>query len=206
MDGTEPAASRARKASGGDIAPPCSIPECKNQAERRARREGGWYTRCTSHRKHKTASGGRAVFATISPAEWDRVYQSQGGLCAVCLAPLRHRYRGGEGKVAAVDHDHIIERALKRMGYTREQAIRRSIRALLCTMPCNQFWVEWYTAERVRRMARVCDMPAQGSLDHAEAISGPHPKPEDIRAAVEAARAPAERRRGRKRSDPMLIP
>ena len=52
----------------------------------------------------------------LTPQEWDRLYEAQGGVCALCRIPGR---LGKHGKLH-VDHDHVTGR----------------IRGLLCT-PCN---------------------------------------------------------------------
>ncbi|MHC4733443.1 MAG: endonuclease VII domain-containing protein [Planctomycetota bacterium] len=42
----------------------------------------------------------------ISPAEYDRLLQAQGGVCAIC-----GRVSGDDGRRLAIDHDHTTEQA-----------------------------------------------------------------------------------------------
>lgn len=42
----------------------------------------------------------------LTPEEYDAMNEVQQGLCAICDQPERARYRTGEVKRLAVDHDH----------------------------------------------------------------------------------------------------
>lgn len=43
----------------------------------------------------------------ITQADWDELYELQGGVCAICGMPeLAKGFRGKKAKVLAVDHDH----------------------------------------------------------------------------------------------------
>lgn len=79
--------------------------------------------RCATHhrafiKKQKAANHDRTVSKTygIAPGEYARMYEAQGGRCAIC------HLSNGRTKRLAVDHNHVTGRA----------------RGLLCG-PCNQY-------------------------------------------------------------------
>lgn len=113
----------------------------------------------------------------ISSAEWVAIWKSQDGRCFICQKPLRNRFDpASEGKTAAVDHDHRIE---------RERGPRASIRGLLCTLPCNYSLVQHWTPERLARAADyVARLPAQAVLGAGTPDADPESDPE-ARAATE---------------------
>lgn len=109
----------------------------------------------------------------LTPTEWRRLYLQQGGECAVCGHALRDRYavtHRPEQRVASVDHDHVVETALRAAGVDKQVAIRRTIRGLLCGYPCNRLLVRFWTRARLTAAAayleawpavaaRVTDLP-----------------------------------------------
>jgi len=74
------------------------------------------------------------VWACLSPAEWLRLYTAQHGQCAICLSPLRNRYDPQDTTkcIANLDHLHARERELLAAGIEPSEALRRSLRGLLC--------------------------------------------------------------------------
>ena len=79
-----------------------------------------------------------AAYACLSPEEWQSLYRGQGGRCVLCDAPLRNRYAtASTGKQAACDHSHHLCRDLMKEGLEAREAVRRSMRGLICAYPCN---------------------------------------------------------------------
>ncbi len=102
----------------------------------------------------------------ISETEWVAIYRSQKGLCAICEKPLRNRYDMlSHGETAAVDHCHAREKQLKKAGVAPVDAIRRSIRALLCAYECNHQAFTKYWSDHPERLVRAhkvaTEFPAQ---------------------------------------------
>lgn len=87
----------------------------------------------------------------ITGKEYDRLYEAQGGLCAIC-----RRARGLRRKLA-VDHDHELE---------RERGSRASVRGLCCG-PCNDMLAHAQDDPDVFRRAieYLRDPPARAVLD-----------------------------------------
>lgn len=70
----------------------------------------------------------------------------------MCGHALRNRYalaHRADERVASVDHDHVVEMALRKSGVERDEAVRRSVRGLLCGFPCNRLLVRHWTRERL---------------------------------------------------------
>ena len=87
----------------------------------------------------------------ITPEEWIELWKAQGGECHICKAPLRNKFaEGSRGKVAAVDHDHAVERS---------HGVRASVRGLICNMPCNRILTKFWTPEKLRRAADYIESP-----------------------------------------------
>lgn len=79
----------------------------------------------------------RSVYAVLTPKEWQAVWRSVNGQCPMCQCALRNRYDpASEGRVAVVDHIHRVEKDLVASGVERDEALRRSIRGMLCGW-CN---------------------------------------------------------------------
>lgn len=65
----------------------------------------------------------------ITGEEYEALLEAQGGVCAIC---------GGKRPYNLdVDHDHAVEQALVNQGVPPIEAVRRSIRGLLCKV-CNR--------------------------------------------------------------------
>jgi hypothetical protein len=74
---------------------------------------------------------------SLTPAQWDAIYDLQKGLCPICLRPL-HRPGNKQGKRAAsVDHDHRTGRVRGLLDYR-----------------CNRFIIGRNTSERAERVYR----------------------------------------------------
>lgn len=80
-----------------------------------------------------------SAYTCLSPAEWVALWQGQAGRCCVCNKGLCNRYDpASEGIQAALDHSHGVCAALLKAGADPREAVRRSIRGLLCSFPCNR--------------------------------------------------------------------
>lgn len=80
------------------------------------------------------------MWAALTRAEWEGLYHLQRGGCAICHKPLINRYAGQDSddqQRAYCDHQHSVERALVKAGADPIEALRRSIRGLLCLW-CNR--------------------------------------------------------------------
>jgi len=114
------------------------------------------------------ASGqaGVSVGLLLTVDEWTAVWRAQGGKCLICEKPLRNRYDlNSKGQTGGADHDHQLESTLRKQGASRDEAVRRSIRGLICVYPCNRLLVRYWTPERLERAAVYCrEMPAQALL------------------------------------------
>jgi hypothetical protein len=111
-----------------------------------------------------------SVGLSISADEWQAIWRQQEGLCPICLHMLRNRHDPTpqpDTRVAALDHDHAFEAAMKKAGVSAADALRRSVRGLLCAYPCNRLLVRHWTTQRLANAARyVVDMRAQEILTH----------------------------------------
>lgn len=134
----------------------------------------GSHKTCTQHRLDgsiRASAGARggsrrrknsAALQSITPEEWVRLWEAQGGLCCLCHHTLHNRYSGVErdkkkDRLAAVDHDHQVEKT---------EGTKASIRGLLCAYPCNRRLVRELTAEWLERAAAyVRELPAQAILN-----------------------------------------
>jgi len=111
-----------------------------------------------------------SIFAVLTISEWTAIHRAQGGTCPICLKPLRDRYaEGSQGIMAALDHDHRIERTLLDQGMTPDDALRRSIRGLVCSWDNHRLLSagrdDPAVFERAARYLR--DWPALKVLSHA---------------------------------------
>lgn len=92
----------------------------------------------------RVSKSGRIVsgtaYAALTPEEWVGLYHGQRGRCAICDSPLRNRYdkASREGVVGAVDHSHHLCARLVAAGVEHVEAVRRSIRGLICAYRCNR--------------------------------------------------------------------
>jgi Recombination endonuclease VII len=92
----------------------------------------------------------------LTRQEWEAIYRSQKGLCAICDKALRNRYDAGStGVTAAVDHCHTREKSLVKAGVPPLVALRRSIRALLCAYECNRMHFVRYWSDHPERLRRA---------------------------------------------------
>lgn len=122
---TVPSSRRTTKAKKADSGKHCV--DCLREGIT-TRRPTPWPgPRCATHHNAKTrerSSGawGARILATygISPAEYWRIYEFQGGRCYICQRAT------GKVKRLSVDHDH-------KTGI---------VRGLLCTM-CNKYTLGW---------------------------------------------------------------
>jgi len=124
---------------------PARTPKAKYCAPCRRDTSKGNYTRYNEsgkgkareyHRIRRSRYGG-AIYAALTVEEWTAIHRAQGGVCAICLSPLRDRYvRESSGRTAAVDHCHRVERRFLDEGADEITALRKSIRGLLCGY-CN---------------------------------------------------------------------
>ena len=101
--------------------------------------------RCATHHRAQTKLTMNKAHARrvensygITTEQYWTLYDSQGGVCAIC------RQATGKVRRLAVDHDHA-----KCLTHPREQGCPRCIRGLLCKR-CNQL-VAWYGVEKLRR-------------------------------------------------------
>lgn len=98
----------------------------------------------TRERKSRIARGALspgerpAIYSVLSPGEWVALWRASGGLCPVCQTPLRNRYgdENADGRLAMTDHSHKVEKALLNHGLSILDAIRGSIRGIMCGF-CN---------------------------------------------------------------------
>jgi len=88
--------------------------------------------KCTPKSRGK-GPGIAAIYQALTPDEWQALWRACGGRCPICRCPLRNRYdQTSVGGVACVEHDHKIEKALIAAGVSPMEALRRSIRGLMC--------------------------------------------------------------------------
>ena len=81
----------------------------------------------------------------ITCVQWDKLFELQGGVCAICLKPLR-KPGGPDGKRASsVDHDHKTG----------------CVRGLLCHR-CNKYRVGNNTLETAKRMVAYLSSGVDG--------------------------------------------
>lgn len=168
------------EATGGSPYPVRAL--CKTGCGRRtAKGRKGFCSKCgrttagavaEEHRLLKR-QGGRTtggVGASITPEQWQTLWRSQSGMCPICLHALRNRYDPTPqpgARVAALDHDHVVESDLKKRGVPPSEALRASLCGLLCAYPCNRLLVRHWTAQRLTNAARFrATMPAQQVLRH----------------------------------------
>lgn len=94
---------------------------------------------------------------SVTPEEWQAIWSAQSGRCPICEHRLWNRYgtvpRAADERVAALDHDHAVETAAKEAGASALDALRCSLRGLLCAYPCNRLLVRHWTAERLLHAA-----------------------------------------------------
>lgn len=111
------------------------------------------------------------VWAELSRDEWQFLYHKQGGVCPICLIPLRDRYDPKGGTIANLDHDHKIEKA---------SGLRASLRGLLCRW-CNKKTLVAVrdNAATARRVADYLDDPP---APRHIALDCPRPGPDPNRA------------------------
>ena len=76
----------------------------------------------------------------INVSQWNRLFTLQGGICPICLKPLRKPGNKDGKRAACVDHDH---------GTTR--GIKHRVRGLLCYF-CNKYRVSNNTPDTAERM------------------------------------------------------
>jgi hypothetical protein len=85
------------------------------------------------------------------------MWRASGMKCPVCLAPLRNRYDpASTGTQAVCDHSHSVEKALLKAGVSPDEALRRSMRGMMCGW-CNH---------RVLTMLRDSPEMAQRTADY----------------------------------------
>ena len=79
------------------------------------------------------------VGLSLTSEEWVRLWRTQGGRCAICLSALRNKYDALDDTrlIANADHGHAEEKALLAAGVGEKEAVRRSMRGLLCYF-CNR--------------------------------------------------------------------
>ena len=95
-----------------------------------------------------------ATVFNITPEEYDRILEFQGGVCAICGRPPK------PGKRLAVDHDHRTS----------------FVRGLLCFF-CNRRLVSSRTDEAILRMAEyVTNPPARQALGRDVVAPGRPPR------------------------------
>jgi hypothetical protein len=71
----------------------------------------------------------------ITPKQWLRMFERQGGLCPICLKPI-YKPKNKEGKrAAAVDHCHLTKRVRGLLDYR-----------------CNRYIIGRNSAERAKRV------------------------------------------------------
>jgi hypothetical protein len=119
--------------------------------------EGGLKDRDRQGRRGIEKQGRTPVGLSISQQEWIAIWTAQGGLCPIDLHPLRNRYNPAPQpgtRVAALDHDHVLESQLKKQGVNPAMALRSSLCGLLCGYPCNRLLVRHWTVERLENAAR----------------------------------------------------
>lgn len=93
----------------------------------------------------------------ISADEYDALLKAQGGVCGIC---------GGERKGSLdVDHDHKLANALASEGYPAAEAVRRSVRGLLCRQDNRRVLAAARdNPERLRRAADYLEHPPAREL------------------------------------------
>lgn len=116
--------------------------------------------RCSTHHlayrnRVSEAQHGRHVEQTygITPEEYRKLYEAQGGRCAICLKG------SGKFKRLAVDHDHNC-----RQGHERTVACRKCVRGLICPTRCNQILLGRYDRDTLQRAVEYLDRPPAQSL------------------------------------------
>lgn len=142
---------------------------CNEHRKDHPRTQAGKQQRTRSRSMRAPALG--SVMQSITPAEWQAIWHAQAGRCPICDHALWNRYgndaRANEQRVAALDHDHAVETALKKAGVDPLTALRRSIRGLLCAYPCNRLLVRHWTAARLTHAAAYANaFHAQVHLTH----------------------------------------
>lgn len=118
--------------------------EKRRVASRQRRKTPAGKAYRTRERKSRIARGALspgerpAIYSVLSPGEWVALWRVSGGLCPVCQTPLRNRYgdENAGGKLAVTDHNHKVEKALLNHGLSIVDAIRGSIRGIMCGF-CN---------------------------------------------------------------------
>jgi hypothetical protein len=114
----------------------------KRKARYRKSSAGAESRRRERRRALRVSPSGRvvegAVYSVLTRDEWRALYRGQGGRCVLCDATLRDRYDPqGAGKQASLDHGHHACAELVKAGVSPLEAVRRSVRGLLCSYPCN---------------------------------------------------------------------
>lgn len=156
----------------------CGVEGCERHARPDRRDCQAHHNRQTSVSRQRRGLGGRqgkgsrrlkrSIYLAVSREEWVALYEKQEGRCAVCFEPLRNRYaEGTTGRMAALDHDGLKETALLKQGAEPLAALRRSVRGLLCTYPCNRLLTRfWYgSSERLyRAYYYITFPPAEGVI------------------------------------------
>jgi hypothetical protein len=98
------------------------------------------------------------VWACITRDQWVAIWTAQGGCCGICLTPLRNRYDTKDKKkqIASLDHRHATERDLLAEGADPMEALRRSVRGLLCYF-CNRNVVGMALRDNPDKAQRAAD-------------------------------------------------
>ena len=99
----------------------------------------------------------QAVYSFLTEDEWLRLYNLQGGSCAICGSALRNRLDPADRRpLAYCDHSHEEEKSV---------GIRRSIRGLLC-LRCNRYLLHEArdSSELLRRAADYLENPPARSI------------------------------------------
>ena len=96
------------------------------------------------------------MWKCLTRDEWTQLWCAQDGRCFICSQEIRNRYAlvDHNPRLANVDHDHVVERRLLADGADPTDALRRSVRGLLCYF-CNR-----NTLRSLRDRADVADRAA----------------------------------------------
>jgi recombination endonuclease VII len=120
------------------------VAECGHKAERGRKRCRDCRRKTSAARPSRTSKRrhgrrGQPVWKCLTPAEWLALWRGQDGKCFICREPIRNRYDAidREPRLANVDHSHAVERRLLAEGADPVDALRRSVRGLLCYF-CNR--------------------------------------------------------------------
>jgi hypothetical protein len=83
----------------------------------------------------------------ITTQQWDKLYDLQGGVCPICIAPLRKPGNKDGKRASSVDHDHKSGR----------------VRGLLCHR-CNKYKVGNNNLATAQRMVEYLVSDVDGRL------------------------------------------